>query len=119
MDPPRSPRSEEGPDAELSNLVESLQKIQAAKAAPPRSKPETVDYVSGELENLKRKQAMIQEQMDTKTREIATLRETLLVVNGAVQGLQHIHKYLTEGGAEASFGAAPAADAAPSSSQKK
>ena len=48
--------------------------------------PETLDYVTAELDNINRKQALIQQQIEGKNKEIATLRETLLVVSGALQG---------------------------------
>lgn len=98
---PASTRSEE-PDAELTELVESLQKIQAVQRPQSQSDgpafERTFQYVSNEVESLRTKQASIQEQIDKKNREVVSLRETLLVVNGALQGLQHIYKFMSQGG---------------------
>lgn len=105
-DPP-SPHREEEPDAELSELVESLQKIQAIQhQALPSSAEKTLEHVVTEIDNLRSKQAMIQEQIDKKKNEMSALRETLLVVNGALQGLQHVQQFMTQE-------AAPAASASP------
>lgn len=102
--------SEEETDPELSDLVESFQKLQkgmtqsssdqngavATAAATAAVNNHTFEYVTEEIENLKRKQSMIQEQIEAKNKEIHSLRETLLVVNGALQGLQHIHTFMAD-----------------------
>lgn len=87
-------KEEEEPDSELSDLVESFQKL--IPSAPPKgpSSPETLVYVSTEMENLKRRQGMVQEQIESKKKDIASLRETLLVVSGALQGLQHVRAFI-------------------------
>lgn len=89
------------PDAELSELVENFEKMkhqhQPPRAALPASSAQpTLDYVHGEIENLRKKQALVQEQIDTKTKEVHTLRETLLVVNGALQGMEHIRDFILD-----------------------
>ena len=109
MDTPKtltlsSPKHTEEPDSELSELVETFQKIQHSLPSTMKgpTNPETLDYVTAELDNINRKQALIQQQIEGKNKEIATLRETLLVVSGALQGLQHIHKFMTKEGTETS-----------------
>lgn len=99
-----SPQQTEEPDSELSELVETFQKIQHSlpSAIKAPTNPETLEYVAAELDNIHRKQALIQQQIEGKNKEIATLRETLLVVSGALQGLQHIHKFMTKEETEAS-----------------
>jgi hypothetical protein len=101
---PSSPKHTEEPDSELSELVETFQKIQHSlpSTAKGPTSPETLDYVTAELDNIQRKQALIQQQIEGKNKEIVTLRETLLVVSGALQGLQHIHKFMTKEGTEPS-----------------
>ena len=114
LQPPTSPLANDNdPDAELSELVEKFQKIQHSlpSAFKGPGSPETLQYVMTEIENLTRKQAMIQQQIEGKNKEIQTLRETLLVVSGALQGLQHIHKFMTKEGADASSSSTPAARA--------
>ena len=75
------------------------------------------DFVLTEVGNLKQKQAEIQKEIEKKNTEAATLRETLLVVNGALQGVQHVHDYITrEAAAPSSIETKPAARA--SSSEK-
>jgi hypothetical protein len=94
MDSPT--RSDTSVDQDLSNIVDTI--TSAGKPTTP-SQPSvdaTVDYVLAEVNSLKRKQVMIQEQMETKTKEMQGLRETLLVMSGAVQGLQHIHQFMTK-----------------------
>ena len=86
-------------DPELSNLVESFQKLQKGAlegSASEMTAKHTMEYVKEEIENLKRKQTMIQEQIEAKNKEVHTLRETLLVVNGALQGLQHIQNFMED-----------------------
>ena len=95
--------TEDEPDSELSELVDTFQKLQHSKpfmTAP--TNPETLAYVTAEMESLTRKQGLIQQQIEGKSKEIVTLRETLLVVSGALQGLQHIHKFMTKEAVESS-----------------
>lgn len=86
------------PDAELSELVENFEKLkhQQQQHRGHASSHATLDYVKGEIENLRKKQALVQEQMDAKTKELHQLRETLLVVNGALQGLEHIQEFMVD-----------------------
>jgi hypothetical protein len=87
------------PDAELSELVENFEKMkqQQQQQRPHGPSPlATLEYVRGEVENLRKKQALVQEQIDAKTKEIHALRETLLVVNGALQGLEHIQEFMVD-----------------------
>lgn len=97
------------PDTELSELVETFEKLRPVQAPPPppppppspvRALPSLVDkiadYASLEMENLKKKQAKLQEGIETKTKELATMRETLLVVSGAIQGIQHVHTFISD-----------------------
>jgi phage/plasmid primase-like uncharacterized protein len=94
--------SAEETDPELSDLVESFQKLQKGMAHASSDQngaavnKHTFEYVTEEIENLKRKQSMIQEQIEAKNKEVHSLRETLLVVNGALQGLQHIHTFMVD-----------------------
>jgi hypothetical protein len=96
-------REDDEPDTELSELVESFQKLQKKMPGTawietgPTAK-ETLDYVGREIENLKGKQTTIQEHIEVKNKEIRSLRDTLLVVNGALQGLQHINHFMSEKG---------------------
>lgn len=90
-------------DPELSDLVESFQKLQKGAlssettvSVPSGTTEHTLRYAAEEIDNLKRKQGTIQEQIDTKNKEIHTLRETLLVVNGALQGMQHIQNFIMD-----------------------
>lgn len=116
----RMPASE--PDSELSELVESFQKFIPAPSVVTQgpTTPETLAYLTTEMQNLKRRQTVIQEQIEGKNNEIVSLRETLLVVSGALQGLQHIHTFMMKeetaassssdaAGAAASSGGAAAA----------
>lgn len=99
-----SSTEETKPDPELSDLVETFQKLQKGMSHPPSSQNDisssvnnhTLEYVKEEIENLKRKQNVIQEQIEAKNKEIHSLRETLLVVNGALQGLHHIHTFMVD-----------------------
>lgn len=108
--PSASPSRKEEPDAELTELVESLQKIQAVQRPAPQVDPafeRTLQYVNGEIASLRGKQATIQEQIEKKNKEIATLRETLLIVNGALQGMQHIHSFMNQGATQDSSSSSP------------
>ena len=83
-------------DAELSDLVDTFQKLQhSLPSTHGPSTPETLEYVATEIRNLTEKHAQIQEKIDSKTNEIASLRQTLLVVSGALQGLQHVHAFMS------------------------
>ncbi len=105
------------PDAELSELVETFEKLRPVQSlpvapsaptpapapqSPPRPGPpvvpvdKMVEYTAVEMNNLKKKQAALQEAIETKTKEVANLRETLLVVNGAVQGIQHVQTFISD-----------------------
>lgn len=86
---------------DLKELVENLDKIQAVQA-PPSFHDKVNAYLEKEIENLRKKQGTIQEEIDKKNKEAATLRETLLVVNGALQGMQHVQSYVTQEAAESS-----------------
>lgn len=79
---------------DLKDLVESLDKIKAIET-PLSFQQKMAAYIDGELQNLKNKQADIQRDIETKNKEATLLRETLLVVNGALQGVEHIQRYLT------------------------
>lgn len=69
----------------------------------PPSFPDKVNaYLEKEMENLRTKQTTIQGEIDKKAKETATLRETLLVVNGALQGIQHVRSFILEEGAPSS-----------------
>lgn len=78
-------------DQDLCDLVESITHTPLVQP----SVKDTIEYVLSEVSHLKRKQAMIQEQMESKAKEVQGLRETLLVVGGALQGMQHIHQFMT------------------------
>ena len=52
------------------------------------------EYVLAEIKNLQQKQASVQADLDAKLKETQALRETLLVMSGAIQGLQHIHQFI-------------------------
>jgi hypothetical protein len=115
----------DGPDRELTDLVESLQMMKAVVAMEeeqaaeqpepdepaPVAEPETPvlapaapkapgvseaqEYAQQEVEALRKRQAAIHEQVEAKTKEIGQLRETLLVLAGAVQGLEHMRKFMS------------------------
>ena len=51
-------------------------------------------HIAGEIEQLKTRHQGIQDSIVAKTKEITTLRETLLVVSGAVQALQHLQSFV-------------------------
>lgn len=105
MNSPSSSNGSAAADQDLCDLVESI--TQTPLLQP--SVKDTIEYVQAEVTHLKRKQAMIQEQMDCKAKEVQGLRETLLVVGGALQGMQHIHQFMTrEGATETACGTAGA-----------
>ena len=91
MNSPSSSNGSSVADQDLCDLVES---ITHTPLVQPSIK-DTIEYVLAEVSQLKRKQAMIQEQMESKAKEVQGLRETLLVVGGALQGMQHIHQFIT------------------------
>jgi uncharacterized protein YoxC len=83
-------------DTELSELVDTFQKLQhSLPSTHGPSTPETLEYLKTEIGKLTEKQHTIQAQIDSKTNEIVTLRQTLLVVSGALQGLQHVHSFMS------------------------
>jgi hypothetical protein len=83
-------------DTELSDLVDTFQKLQhSLPSTHGPSTPETLEYLTGEIGKLTEKQALIQQQIDGKTNDIVSLRQTLLVVSGALQGLQHVHTFMS------------------------
>ena len=51
-------------------------------------------YIDNEVQQLLTRQKHIQESIQNKNKEITSLRETLLVVSGALQGLQHVQAYV-------------------------
>lgn len=53
----------------------------------------SIAHIDSEVAALEAKSKGIQEEMQTKTKELATLKETLLVVSGALQGLGHMRQY--------------------------
>jgi len=83
-------------DSELSELVDTFQKLQhSLPSTHGPSTAETLEHLVAEIRKLTEKQQFIQEQIDSKTNEIATFRQTLLVVSGALQGLQHVHTFMS------------------------
>lgn len=53
----------------------------------------SIAHIDSEVAALEAKSKGIQEEMQAKTKELATLKETLLVVSGALQGLGHMRQY--------------------------
>jgi hypothetical protein len=70
---------------------------------PPPDDPEMHRFLMSEFKALQVRQKQVQDDLQAKTREAQTLRETLLVVSGALQAVQHIaqHAGLKVSGAEA------------------
>jgi uncharacterized protein YlxW (UPF0749 family) len=69
------------------------EEVQPAAQSPSIADKVNV-YLEKEIESLRAKQATIQEEIDKKNKEASTLRETLLVVNGALQGIQHVKSFI-------------------------
>ncbi len=90
----------ENPD-EMQALSDMLEKLQQSASGvstlagnPLRSSEETLAYLTAEIQTLKAKQKTIQESLQNKGKELQVMRETLLVVSGALQGLQHVLGYI-------------------------
>lgn len=100
---------------DFNELVESLDKIHPVE---PSFHEKITAYLEKEMQNLQEKQGNIKKEIDQKNKDVAVLRETLLVVNGALQGIQHVHAYVNqaEGGPSLnSTGYAAAASPSPGS----
>lgn len=111
MNSPSSATGSAAADQDLCDLVESITHTPLLQP----SVKDTIEYVQSEVTHLKRKQAMIQEQMECKAKEVQGLRETLLVVGGALQGMQHIHQFMTrEEATETACGTEPCPHPKPS-----
>ena len=54
------------------------------------------EHIKTELATLRTKQQELTETINTKTRELTTARETLLVLSGALQGLEHMLVHVEE-----------------------
>lgn len=72
--------------SEVATLLEAL-KASSSTAIEP---PSITDFLDSELKALQVRQRQIQDDLQEKTREVQSLRETLLVVSGALQAVQHV-----------------------------
>lgn len=63
---------------------------------PPSPYDAILGYLRKETSALQARQTALQETLQAKTREMQTTRETLLVISGALQGLQHVQTFLAE-----------------------
>jgi uncharacterized protein YoxC len=78
--------------SEVANLLEALK---AAAPAPVVSEtPSISEFLETEVKALQVRQRQIQDDLQEKTREAQTLRETLLVVSGALQAVQHVAQHV-------------------------
>ena len=64
--------------------------LRVVPAEPPNEKQVMIAYLQQEEQNLSERQRVLQEQLQNKNREIQTIRETMLVVSGALQAIQHV-----------------------------
>lgn len=52
------------------------------------------EYLTNEIEVLEKRQLAAQEAVEAKAKELQSLRENLLVVSGALQGVQHVKRHV-------------------------
>ncbi len=66
--------------------------------SPPPSIPiaKLQAYLTKEVDMLEKRQQAAQEAIEAKAKELQGLRENMLVISGALQGVQHIKAYLDQ-----------------------
>ncbi len=78
----------------MANTAKQKKKLDPFPSVQPSFAAKVAAYVEKEVETLRARQTVIQEEIERKTKETVTLRETLLVVNGALQGIQHVRAFI-------------------------
>lgn len=89
---------------------------QQIKRVDPLSKLALTNFVSSEKDAIKQRQQSIEAEISELTKKLAGLKETFLVLSGAIQGLEHVDAYLrreAEGGDGAKPPPAPAGGEGP------
>jgi molecular chaperone GrpE (heat shock protein) len=86
------------PPANLDDLINAL-KNSSDETPPPAAEPEApkkesiTTYLKNELNSLRERQKSLQEEFQNKNKEMANIRETLLVVSGALQAIEHVSNH--------------------------
>lgn len=60
----------------------------------PFSRVGMQSYVSGEMEQLKNRSAAVDGEIQSLTKKLAELKETFLVLSGAMQALEHVQNHI-------------------------
>lgn len=87
---------------DLGKMLSELEKkvMDSSSTSPGSSSPglETLldDYLKRETESLNSRQTGLQETIQIKSKELQTAKETLLVISGALQGMQHVAAFLQQ-----------------------
>lgn len=83
--------TEETP-ANIEDLIQALR-----ESVEDSSQSETnplKEYITNEYKMLVQKQNSLQQELQVKAKEIQSIRETILVVSGAMQALQHVGTHM-------------------------
>lgn len=60
------------------------------------SKVGMISYVSGEIESLTQRHKSVDSEIQTLTKKLAELKETFLVLSGALQAMEHVKTHLSK-----------------------
>ena len=64
------------------------------KRVDPMSQLALTQYISSEADAIKQRQTAVETEISELTKKLAGLKETFLVLSGALQGLDHVSGYL-------------------------
>lgn len=64
------------------------------------SKVGMISYIGGEIESLTQRHKSVDSEIQTLTKKLAELKETFLVLSGALQAMDHVKNHLSQNEAE-------------------